>query len=565
MPNLRIPTNHEFDINFTETDDSIVNAINKYENHPSIIMIKSKNNTHFSFTPVEYDDILKKVQKLNTSKASQQSDIPTKILRENDKFFARFFHENINLCLNHDIFPSDLKIADVTPAYKKKSKYSKDNYRPVSILSNMSKIYERCIYDQIEKYFDVILSKYQCGFRKGYSAQHCLISLIEKWKESVDNGGAFGALLTDLSKAFDCLPHDLLIAKLNAYGFDEKALKLIHSYLSNRKQRVKINDSFSSWREILYGVPQGSILGPLLFNIFICDMFYFMENFEIANYADDSTPFSAKSNHKLVLDELETSSSILFKWLRRNYMKANTDKSHILLSGKIKQAANIDGHQILSENEQTLLGVTIDSNLTFENHINNLCKKASAKLNALARIAGYMDITKRRIIMKSFITSQFGYCPLIWMFHSRRLNNKINLIHERALRITYGDRISTFQELLSKDNSVSIHHRNLQVLATEIFRIRNNMAPEFLNEIFQERTLQYNLRRRNPFHIRRVNSVYNGTESLSFLGPKIWNLVPEEIKTSETVDIFKNKIKKWIPENCPCRLCRVYIQNVGFV
>ena len=294
-------------------------------------------------------------------------------------------------------------------------------------------------------------------------------------------------------------------------------------------------------------------------------MFYFMENFEIANYADDSTPFSAKSNHKLVLDELETSSSILFKWLRRNYMKANTDKSHILLSGKIKQAANIDGHKILSENEQKLLGVTIDSNLTFEIHFINLCTKASAKLNALARIAGYMDITKRRIIMKSFITSQFGYCPLIWMFHSRRLNNKINLIHERALRITYGDRISTFQELLSKDNSVSIHHRNLQVLATEIFRIRNNMAPEFLNEIFQERTLQYNLRRRNPFHIRRVNSVYNGTESLSFLGPKIWNLVPEEIKTSETVDIFKNKIKKWTPENCPCRLCRVYIQNVGFV
>ena len=218
-------------------------------------MIKNKNQTQFSFTVVEYDDILKKVKKLNTSKASQQSDIPTKILRENDEFFAKFFHENFNLCINVDIFPSDLKIADVTPAYKKKSKYSKDNYRPVSILSNISKIYERCIYDQIEKYFDDILSKYQCGFRKGYSAQHCLMSLIEKWKESVDSGGAFGALLTDLSEAFDCLPHELLIAKLNAYGFDEKALKLIHSYLSSRKQRVKVNDSYSSWREILYGVP----------------------------------------------------------------------------------------------------------------------------------------------------------------------------------------------------------------------------------------------------------------------------------------------------------------------
>ena len=298
--------------------------------------------------------------------------------------------------------PSELKSADVTPAYKKKSKNSKDNYRPISILSNISKIYERCLYDQIQNFFENIISKYQSGFRKGYNSQYCLITLIEKWKKSVDNGGSFGALMTDLSKVFDCLSHELLIAKLDAYGFDNKSLKLIYNYLSNRKQRVKINESFSSWEEFLYGIPQGSILGPLLFNIFICDMFYFMEDYEIANYADDSTPFSDQCSHQAVIEDLEKSSAILFNWLKSNYMKVNTDKSHLLLSGNIKLTSNIDNNIIEYEEKQELLGVIIDSRLTFEEHVNNICKKASQKLNALARISSYMDIPKRRIIFKSF-------------------------------------------------------------------------------------------------------------------------------------------------------------------
>ena len=174
-----------------------------------------------------------------------------------------------------------------------------------------------------------------------------------------------------------------------------------------------------------------------MFKILICAIFYFLEDFDIANYADFSVPFNEDKNFEFVFNNLEHLLSIPFKWLNGNYMKVNTGRSHLLVS-----SAKIDNDYIGSEKEQVLLGITIDSNLTFENRINNICKRESQKLNALARVVPYMNMQKRRIIMKSFVTSQFGYCPLIWMFHSRRLNNKTNSIHERALKITYQDHIN---------------------------------------------------------------------------------------------------------------------------
>ena len=178
--------------------------------------------------------------------------------------------------------------------------------------------------------FCLIYLKYQCGFRKGFNAQHCLVSMIGKWKESVDNGAGFGALMTDLSKAFDCLHHELLIAKLEAYGFDIKSVKLIQQYLLNRKQRVKVGNAYSSRREIFYGVPQGSILGPLIFSIFLCNLFYFLESVPVTSYANDITPYSANKTNDLVIKEIEHFSEVLLKWFDFNYMKINSGKNHLL-------------------------------------------------------------------------------------------------------------------------------------------------------------------------------------------------------------------------------------------
>ena len=309
--------------------------IKKYENHPSIIAITEKFNftMHFEFEEMNLKDVEKEILNLNTKKAFASNSIPAKVLKETSDIYSPVLQPIWNdKILKKCQFPENLKLADITPVFKKEDKNLAKNYRPICVLPTLSKVFENIMQKQVINHVNTFLSPYLCGYRKGFSTQYALLSLLEKWKKTIDNKGFAGGVLMDLSKAFDTLKHELLIAKLHAYGFGKESLMLLLSYLSNRWERTKTNTSFSSWTELLQGVSQGSVLGPLLFNIYLNDLFFLLDC-DVCNFTDDTTSFACNKNLTSVLSKLEQYSDIAINLIQNNYMKMNSDRCHLLVAG----------------------------------------------------------------------------------------------------------------------------------------------------------------------------------------------------------------------------------------
>ena len=220
----------------------------------------------FHFKEVSKDDVRKEIRNLNVKKLSTYSSIPASILKQRVDAYLPYLTDSINYSLRESTFPEELKHSEVIPVYKKLDPLKKGNYRPISLLPQVSKVFERIIYQQVNTYMKDKLSKCLTGFKKTHGTQHLLVTMLEKWKKAVDKGEYVSTLFMDLSKAFDTINHDLLLAKLKTYGFSLNAVKLMRSYLKNRKQQVQINHKSSSENIVIAGVPQGSIDGPLLFN-----------------------------------------------------------------------------------------------------------------------------------------------------------------------------------------------------------------------------------------------------------------------------------------------------------
>ena len=437
---------------------------------------------------------------------------------------------------------------------KKEDNLFKGNYRPVSVLTVISKLYESVLnnqmVDHLSELFNILLS----AFRKHYNCQSLLLKLIEDIKSALDKGHKTGAVFMDLSKAFDCLPHALLLAKLNAYGLSTAACELMSSYLNQRMQRVKISNCRSSWKMLNKGVPQGSILGPLLFNVFMNDMFLFMERCNLYNYADDNSIIHSSPDIETVILNLKHDCQNAIQWFTNNGMKANPNKfQFMVISSKQMEPQNIELHggvSITSEPSVKILGVVIDDRLNFDEHVSMCCTKAARQLNALARISKYLDFKSKTIIYNSFILSNFNYCPLAWHFCGKTNNQKLDKLQERSLRILYCDYSSHFQDLLG-NTTESIPTTRIKCIVSEVFKSLYKLNAPCLHDMFKINKTSYDVRVTKLEQPLRKTTNY-GLRTFSYIGSRLWNLLVQEYPEVPHMDLgqFKSLLKRWTGPKC---------------
>ena len=550
-----------FDDSITSTTDSIL----KHKNHPSVVKINGKfadrANT-FVFNEINPEIIQRKLKALNIRKATGYDGIPGKLLRLAHRELSVPIASLINTCISNNKFPGIMKAAEVSPIYKKADSLNKGNHRPVSVLTTVSKLYESVMNDQMIQHFIHIFDDLLCAYRKGYSSQALLTKCLEDWKAALDHREIVGCIFMDLSKAFDCLPHSLLVAKLHAYGFSYSACELIASYLCERRQRVKINNVRSEWKTLCKGVPQGSILGPLLFNAFINDLFYFVEKCMLYNYADDNSMSHAAPAIQDVCSALEHDGNIAIDWFESNGMQANPSKFQLMIMSPIPTepvSITLKGNTvIMSESCVKVLGILIDNRLDFSQHISLMCSKAARQLNALARISKYLDQSSLKTIHNSFISSNFSYCPLVWHFCGKVNNEKIEKIQERSLRILQNDFTSSYHDMLRIAEMTPALIYRLRVLTLEVFKSLQKSNPPCLHDLFEINKTEYLMR--NPMRLiqpKRRTTTY-GIRTVSYIGANIWNQLP--FISHDTLHMsaseFKQLLNVWNGPDLNSAICK---------
>jgi len=383
---------------------------------------------NFQFQPICVEDTIKIINKLKSKTSVGVDDISTKLLKEIKNEIAKPVTLIINQSLSTGIFPDLLKIGKISPIYKKGDKTQLSNYRPISVLPAISKVFEKAIFNQIHEHFksENLYYDNQYGFRANHSTEYATLELVDRLNYEMDKGNFPLNVYIDLSKAFDTVDHEILLSKLQYYGIRNTSLSLLRSYLSNRIQYVEIDSYRSSFRKINTGVPQGSVLGPLLFIIYINDIHFSSNLFNFVTYADDTTLFASlnavTSNDSNPTEAvLNSELQSVCKWLNMNKLSLNISKTKCMIFQKSKKIQFKPNLKILDKcieyvDNFNFLGIVIDNRLNWKYHIENVTRKISKAICILSRLKHYLPRSCLKTIYDSLVNSHLNYGLLCWGF-----------------------------------------------------------------------------------------------------------------------------------------------------
>ena len=557
--------------------NSIVNEFNKYfiEIGPKLSQdieipvdksfkdfLKSPVQANFFFKPVKEDDVLKAIDSLKPKTSCGQDKITNKLLKYIKYEAALPLMTIMNQMFSSGIFPNSMKIAKVVPLYKKNENNVFNNYRPVSILSSVSKVFERIMHDQIYEHFSNLKLFYpsQYGFRKNHSTEFAALELVERIINEMDNNNVPINIFMDLSKAFDTLDHQILFYKLEYYGFKGKSLELLKCYLSSRSQYVEINDVQSNLLTITCGVPQGSILGPLLFIIYLNDLPYITEKLKTLVYADDTTLFASLNNDDFttIKDGINDELNLISNWLKLNKLSLNIQKSKAMLFHTVNRQVQIpdlyiDNIKIDFADEFNFLGLVLDRNLNWKSHVNFISKKISKTVGIMTKLKNFLPRRALHNIYNALILPHFNYCAIIWGWQS----NSLSKIQKKAIRTITKSRYNAHTNKLFKElNTLKI--KDICALHDYKFcyKLVKNLTPVFFKENINHEAVaihNYETRQATDLRLPAVRHEF-ARNSIGYRFPKIFNNMSDSYKQNiytNSLYGFKSFIKSEIIGNYP--------------
>ena len=504
--------------------------------------------------PASVTEVLNILKSIKTT-AEGWDAISSRALKQSYNALSQPLTHIINLSLMQGTVPYELKKAIVKPIFKKHDKKEFTNYRPISILPLFSKVIEKVVYKRIFDFLTAnnVLYDYQFGFRPKYSTNMALIQIVDKIVQSLKKKESVIGVFLDFSKAFDTIDHNILLNKLDKYGIRGIANQWMKSYLSQREQAVQYGTSLSSSLPIKCGVPQGSILGPLLFLIYINDLSNVSNKLFSILFADDTNVFITGRNVTDLAITLNSELQKLVQWLQCNKLSLNISKTHYMIFSKHDSNVNninitINSQSIQKVNSTQFLGITIDESLSWKQHITNTRQKISKSIGILCKCRKVLNRNTLLQLYHAFVSPYLSYGIELWGTAPQSLLYPLQTSQKRSIRIITGaPPRSPSTPLFLTTELLPIKYLYEHRILEFMYKFNNHMLPNIFSNLFTTNASVHNYNTRQRYNIHQTHpEIAAFSKSIRHTGPILWNTLPQHIKNIHSFGLFKSKTKKFL-------------------